>query len=208
MRRLDWADRLLAEAGRWLAAARAADGADYPADAAAAPLDAAQRRESIACMRVNHAGEIAAQGLYLGQALTARSAETRARMRAAAEAEGEHLRWCARRLAELDGRISALTPLWYAGSIAIGAAAGVAGDRRSLGFVAETERQVEAHLESHLRRLPAADARSRRIVERMRMDEAEHRREALAAGGQPPPPPVPELMAAMARIMTGTARRL
>ena len=208
MRRLDWTDRLLGEAGRWLAAARPADRADYPAAAAESRLDEGERRQAVACMRVNHAGEVAAQGLYLGQALTARSAATRARMRAAAEAEGAHLRWCERRLAELEARVSWLTPLWYAGAVAIGAAAGAAGDRRSLGFVAETERQVEAHLESHLARLPAADARSRRIVERMRADEAEHRRDALAAGGRPPPAPVPGLMAAMARIMTTTARRL
>ena len=208
MRRLDWADRFLGEAGRWLAAARPAARADYPAEAAAEPpLSEDERRQATACMRVNHAGEVAAQGLYLGQALTARSAATRAHMRAAAAAESDHLRWCERRLAELDARASRLTPLWYAGAVAIGAAAGAAGDRRSLGFVAETERQVEAHLESHLQRLPAADARSRRIVERMRADEAEHRRDALAAGGRPPAAPVPGLMAVMARIMTGTARR-
>ena len=207
MRRLDWSDRLLDAAGRWLAAARAADGADYPAGAAEPRLSGDERRRAAACMRINHAGEVAAQGLYLGQALTARSAATRAHMRGAAAAEAEHLRWCERRLAELGARASRLTPLWYAGAVALGAAAGAAGDRRSLGFVAEAERQVEAHLESHLARLPAADARSRRIVERMRADEARHRRDALAAGGCPPPPPVPGLMAALARVMTGTAGR-
>lgn len=208
MRRLDWRDQFLGEAGRWLAAARSAGGADYPAGAAESRLSEDERRRAAACMRVNHAGEIAAQGLYLGQALTARSAATRARLRGAAAAEAAHLRWCERRLAELGARVSRLTPLWYAGAVAIGAAAGAAGDRRSLGFVAETERQVEAHLESHLARLPAADARSRRIVERMRADEAQHRRDALAAGGRPPPPPLPALMAALARVMTGTVGRI
>ena len=209
MRRLDWTDALLDGAGDWLAAARApADARDYPAggDAAQdAALSAAEQRASAACMRVNHAGEAAAQGLYLGQALAARDARVRAHMRAAARAEAAHLHWCRRRVRELGSRVSLLTPLWYAGSIAIGALAGAAGDRRSLGFVAETERQVEAHLASHLARLPAQDARSRRIVERMRADEAQHRRDAQAAGAVAVPRRIRRLMGQTARLMTRTA---
>ena len=208
MRRLGWADGVLGEAGAWLAAARARpDAPDDPAGEAApdAALSAGERREAAACMRVNHAGEVAAQGLYLGQALTARAAGVRAHMRAAARAEAAHLHWCRRRVEELDSRVSLLVPVWYAGAVAVGALAGLAGDRRSLGFVAETERQVEAHLDSHLARLPARDARSRRIVERMRADEAGHRRDAEAAGAAPVPEATRRLMARTARIMTRTA---
>jgi ubiquinone biosynthesis monooxygenase Coq7 len=137
--------------------------------------------------------------------LTARSPATRAALVRAAGEEGDHLAWCRERLEELGARPSLLDPLWYAGSIAIGALAGLAGDRMSLGFMAETERQVEGHLASHLGKLPAADLRSRAIVEQMKADEAGHGRAALAAGAAELPEPVPRLMRLAARIMTGTA---
>lgn len=169
------------------------------------PLAEPQRRASAALMRVNHAGELAAQALYHGQALVARSAGTRAMLLAAARAESDHLAWCETRLAELAARPSRLDPLWYAGSFAIGALAGLLGDRLSLGFVAETERQVEGHLDDHLGRLPAGDARSRAILQTMRSEEIAHGAAAAAAGGVPLPPPLPTLMRATARVMTGTA---
>jgi ubiquinone biosynthesis monooxygenase Coq7 len=156
-------------------------------------------------MRVNHAGEIAAQGLYLGQALTARTAETREALRKAAAEEGDHLAWCRDRLDELGSRASLLNPIWYAGSVAMGALAGLFGDRASLGFMAETERQVEGHLASHLDRLPPEDARSRAIVEQMQADEVGHGRAAVAAGAATLPEPVPRLMRMASRVMTGTA---
>ena len=156
-------------------------------------------------MRVNHAGEIAAQGLYQGQALTARHPETEAALRQAAAEEGDHLAWCRDRLEELGSRPSLLNPLWYAGSVTIGALAGLFGDRASLGFMAETERQVEGHLADHLDRLPADDQRSRAIVEQMQVDEIGHGRAAIAAGASTLPEPVPRLMRFAARVMTGTA---
>jgi ubiquinone biosynthesis monooxygenase Coq7 len=200
-------DRLLelAEAGLAASFARPASRRRTPGDPAAAPADQSERRRAAGLMRVNHAGEIAAQGLYQGQALTARSPATRAALVRAAGEEGDHLAWCRERLEELGARPSLLDPLWYAGSIAIGALAGLAGDRMSLGFMAETERQVEGHLASHLGKLPAADLRSRAIVEQMKADEAGHGRAALAAGAAELPEPVPRLMRLAARIMTGTA---
>jgi ubiquinone biosynthesis monooxygenase Coq7 len=159
-------------------------------------------------MRVNHAGEIAAQALYHGQALTARNPEVRATLRDAARDETDHLAWCEQRVRELDSRTSLFAPLWYAGSFAIGALAGLAGDRTSLGFVAETERQVIEHLESHLHALPQDDDRSRRIVEQMQADEARHGTEAREAGGRDLPRLIRELMRRTARVMTFTAYRL
>lgn len=156
-------------------------------------------------MRVNHAGEVAAQGLYHGQALTAGSERIRAAMRHAAEEEGDHLAWCRDRLDELGSHTSLLNPVWYAGSVAFGAMAGLFGDRVSLGFMAETERQVEGHLEEHLGRLPADDLRSRAIIEQMKADEIGHGQLALGAGGEELPAPVPQLMRLTACIMTGTA---
>lgn len=210
MRRLDGMDLLLGKVGAWLATAGARlDPSDYPAGediSEDTDLNEEERRMSAACMRVNHAGEVAAQGLYLGQSLVARKEEIRVHLRAAAREEAIHLHWCSRRVGELQSRISLLTPLWYAGSVSIGVVAGAMGDRRSLGFVVETERQVEAHLESHLERLPERDARSRRIVERMRGDEARHRQDAEEAGADPVPAPVSRLMMHVARFMTGTAR--
>jgi 3-demethoxyubiquinol 3-hydroxylase len=170
-----------------------------------ADLTDAERRASAALMRVNHAGELAAQALYHGQALVARSAATRGMLLAAARSESDHLAWCETRLAELAARPSLLNPLWYTGSFAIGALAALMGDRASLGFVVETERQVEGHLEEHLGRLPAGDSRSRAILQAMRAEEIAHGARAAAAGGMPLPWPVRELMRRIARVMTATA---
>jgi ubiquinone biosynthesis monooxygenase Coq7 len=167
-----------------------------------------QRRESAALMRVNHAGEVAAQALYHAQALFARDPEIREFMLHAAREETDHLAWCEARLSELGARPSILNPLWYAGSFGIGAVAALLGDKASLGFVAETERQVEGHLKSHLDRLPAEDQRSRAIVEAMCRDEVGHGRQAESAGAVRLPGPVRELMRRTARLMTHTAYRL
>ncbi len=156
-------------------------------------------------MRVNHAGEIAAQGLYRGQALLSRTEGTRELLRQAAQEEGDHLAWCEARLAELGSRPSRLNPIWYLGSFALGTAAGVFGDELSLGFVSETERQVEGHLASHLDRLPAGDVRSRQILEQMTSDEAGHGQTARLRGASELPPPIPRLMRAVARVMTGAS---
>jgi 3-demethoxyubiquinol 3-hydroxylase len=183
-------------------------GAAREAQKADAALSADDRRESAALMRVNHAGEVAAQALYHAQAMFARDPEVREFMLTAAREETDHLAWCETRLAELGGRPSLLKPLWYAGSFGVGALAALMGDRASLGFVAETERQVEGHLKSHLDRLPGADLRSRAIVETMRHDEAGHGQQALGAGGVRLPTPVRELMRQTARVMTHTAYRI
>ena len=158
-----------------------------------------------ALMRVNHVGEVCAQALYQSQSLLSRSPQLRAHFERAAQEEREHLAWTSHRVAELGTHTSYLTPLWYGGAFAIGALAGLAGDKISLGFVVETERQVEQHLASHLDRLPMEDLRSREIVARMKDDEARHAKEALAAGGLPLPAPVRGLMRLTARIMTCTA---
>jgi 3-demethoxyubiquinol 3-hydroxylase len=175
-----------------------------PPEAQATPTPT-EKRDSAALMRVNHAGEIAAQALYHGQALVARSAATRALLLKAAHEETDHLAWCETRLKELDSRPSLLNPLWYAGSFAIGAAAALLGDRMSLGFVVETERQVEGHLDEHLARLPQDDTRSRAILQTMRTDEIAHGVSAKAAGGAELPSPVRFLMRNTARLMTSTA---
>jgi len=167
-----------------------------------------EKRESAALMRVNHAGEVAAQALYHAQAMFARDAEVREFMLQAAREETDHLAWCESRLKELGSQPSVLNPLWYAGSFGIGALAAMLGDRASLGFVAETERQVEGHLKTHLDRLPDADLRSRAIVEAMRHDEVGHGQQAQSAGGAHLPAPVRELMRQTARVMTHTAYRI
>lgn len=164
-----------------------------------------EKRTAAALMRVNHAGEIAAQALYHGQALMARSTATRELLLKAAREETDHLAWCETRLRDLDSRPSLLNPLWYAGSFAIGAAAALLGDRISLGFVVETERQVEGHLDQHLTRLPPGDAHSRAILQTMQADEIAHGMSAKAAGGAELPAPVRALMRSTARIMTRTA---
>ncbi|MFI4914008.1 MAG: 2-polyprenyl-3-methyl-6-methoxy-1,4-benzoquinone monooxygenase [Steroidobacterales bacterium] len=172
---------------------------------AAEPLSEGDRRRAAGLMRVNHAGEVAAQGLYRGQAMLSRSPATRALLQRAAAEEGDHLAWCEARLRELDARPSRLNPFWYLGSLALGAVAAALDDRISLGFVAETERQVEGHLSAHLRRLPAADARSRKIVELMRDDEIRHGQTASQAGAAALPAVVSALMRAASKVMTGTA---
>jgi ubiquinone biosynthesis monooxygenase Coq7 len=154
-------------------------------------------------MRVNHSGEIAAQALYQGQGLTARDPAVAAVMRRAADEEIDHLAWCEERIRELGGRTSLLNPLWYLGSFAIGAVAGALGDRASLGFIAETERQVEAHLHGHMGRLPAADHDSRAIVDQMSRDEAAHGAQATSLGGHALPSPLRSAMKLTARMMTG-----
>lgn len=166
------------------------------------PLAPAAAQTAARLMRVNHAGEVAAQALYHGQALTARDPAVRDFLLEAAREEGDHLAWCAARLAQLNARTSVLNPLWYAGSVAIGALAGLAGDRISLGFIAETERQVESHLNGHLERLPAEDADSRAILEQMKQDEIRHGQSALTRGGGELPRPLTWLMGLSSRLMT------
>jgi 3-demethoxyubiquinol 3-hydroxylase len=209
--RLTLLDRLIQEFDRGLRTVAAANVAARPNPAGASPesvTDPAARRHAAGLMRVNHAGEIAAQALYHGQALTARNEAVRRSLLEAARDETDHLAWCEQRVRELDSRTSLLAPLWYAGSFAIGALAGLAGDRTSLGFVAETEKQVIEHLESHLHELPPDDERSRRVIEQMQADEERHGSEARAAGGADLPRPIRELMRRTARVMTFTAYRL
>jgi 3-demethoxyubiquinol 3-hydroxylase len=171
-------------------------------------LDDAARRHAAGLMRVNHVGEVCAQALYFGQAAVAHDEPQRARMLEAAAEETDHLAWCGERLQELGSRPSLLNPLWYAGAYAIGATAGLVSDRLSLGFVVETERQVEAHLGEHLEKLPETDARSRAIVRKMKDDEARHADNALAAGAQTLPTPVPALMRFASNVMKAVAYRI
>ena len=168
-------------------------------------LSAEERLLSARLMRINHAGEVAAQALYQGQALTARQSAVRDKMRQAAVEENDHLEWCETRIKELGEHLSYLNPLWYAGSLMIGAAAGAAGDKWSLGFVAETEHQVVKHIDEHLQRLPVNDDKSRAILQQMRIDEKKHATMALRSGGAPLPAPIKFLMAQTAKIMTRTA---
>lgn len=180
-----------------------------PGADAAAPDDAAltedERRHAAGLMRVNHAGEVSAQALYVGQSLGSRTAEIRRLMDRSADEEFDHLRWCRRRLEELDARPSRLDPLWFGGAFAMGVAAGALGDRVSLGFLAETERQVVAHLDEHLARLPAGDARSRAILTAMKRDETHHANTAVAHGALEFPAPVRRGMQAISRLMTRSA---
>jgi len=170
-----------------------------------ADMDAKQKAHAAGLMRVNHAGEVAAQALYQGHATVARDKDIEDQMKRAADEEFDHLAWCAQRIGELGYEPSRLSPLWYAGAFAIGAASGVLGDKWSLGFIAETERQVCSHLDSHLEHLPAEDAKSRAIVEQMRDEEEEHGENAIDAGAAELPRPVVRLMRATAKIMTKTA---
>lgn len=181
-------------------------GRANPADAVASN-ELADTDKTLAgrLMRVNHAGEVAAQGLYQGQALTARLPNVREKMEHAAQEENDHLAWCAQRCKELGTHTSMLDPLWYAGAMAIGAAAGAIGDKWSLGFLAETEHQVVEHLGRHLERLPHADAKSRALLEQMRSDEGQHATTAVQAGGAKLPYPVKQAMRAASKVMTGTA---
>ena len=171
-------------------------------------LDADARANAAALMRVNHVGEVCAQALYQGQALTARNPANRCALAKAALEEQDHLRWSAERIGELGGRASLLNAFWYAGAFALGAAAGALGDRWNLAFVAETERQVEAHLDGHLARISPADRRTRAVVEAMRADEARHRASAIALGAAELPEPVKFGMRAMAKLMTIIAHRV
>ncbi len=171
-------------------------------------LDDAERRHAAGLMRVNHVGEVCAQALYVGQAAVARDERTRTQLLAAAQEETDHLAWCAERLRELDSRPSLLNPLWYAGSYVLGTLAGLRGDGWNLGFVVETERQVEAHLDEHLQSLPGADARSRAILTTMKADEARHAEQAEAQGARVLPQPVPMLMAAASKLMKTVAYRI
>lgn len=174
-------------------------------NATGVPQAAADRREAAALMRVNHVGEVCAQALYTAQALATRDPQLRRQFEAAAREETDHLAWTHQRLQDMGSRPSLLNPLWYAGAFGLGLVAGRLGDPISLGFVVETERQVEAHLDSHLERLPADDHASRAIVTQMKADEAAHANEALAAGAAPLPEPVKGLMRAAAKVMTTTA---
>ena len=171
-------------------------------------LEESDRKLSASLMRVNHTGEVCAQALYQGQALTAKLPEIRKEMEEAASEEIDHLHWCAERLEQLDSHTSYLNPLFYAGSFAIGAVAGAISDRMSLGFVAATEDQVCKHLDSHMGRLPDADTKSRAIVEQMRADEAQHQAAALEAGGIEFPPIAKKLMTKVSALMTETTSRI
>ena len=187
----------------------AGSGRTNPAQTATTEeLTATDKAESICLMRVNHAGEVCAQALYQGQSLTARDAGNRATLEAAAREEEDHLAWSADRVHELGSRLSLLNPLWYAGSYAIGALAGLAGDRWSLGFVRETENQVETHLQEHIERLPQSDRRSHAILDQMKADEAQHGRMAEDAGGRTLPAPVRRAMTLTAGIMKTLAYRI
>jgi ubiquinone biosynthesis monooxygenase Coq7 len=171
-------------------------------------LDEVERAHAAALMRVNHVGEVCAQALYQGQALTARDPANRQALEHAATEEQDHLAWSAARIDELGGRLSYANPLWYAGAFAIGAAAGALGDRWSLAFLAETERQVEEHLSGHLAQLSPEDARTRAVMERMRTDEARHRDTAISLGAAELPAPVKGAMRLMSKVMTTVAYRI
>ena len=210
-RRLSPLDRLLAEAQRGLSGM--ADDAVAVRDNPGAPqpdveMAERQRVHAAGLMRINHTGEVCAQALYVGQAAVARDEATRAQLLNAAQEETDHLAWCSDRLRELGSRPSLLNPLWYAGSYAIGVAAGLRGDGWNLGFVVETERQVEAHLDEHLKRLPPEDLRSRAILATMKEDEARHADHAEAAGARVLPQPIPRVMALASAVMKAVAYRI
>ena len=169
------------------------------------PLEKNERKQAEGIMRINHAGEVCAQALYHGQALTSKNRTTREQLEEAAREEGDHLAWCERRLQELQGHTSRLNPFWYAGSFFIGAATGLLGDQWSLGFVAETETQVIEHLERQCLRLPANDQRSPAILKQMAEDEAHHRATAMAKGATPLPRPIKKIMAFCSKIMVNVA---
>lgn len=208
---LTWTDRLLGEADRALRTVFVkpqAQRANPAGDAGETELDETQRRHLAGLMRINHVGEICAQALYSGQAVTARNPATREHLLHAAQEETDHLAWCAERLDEINDRPSLLNPIWYGGAFTIGAVAGLLGDRLSLGFVVETERQVEAHLQDHLEQLAPDDERSRRILAQMQADEARHGATAKAAGGAALPTPLPSLMTLASKVMKAVAYRI
>ncbi|QNJ99956.1 2-polyprenyl-3-methyl-6-methoxy-1,4-benzoquinone monooxygenase [Dyella telluris] len=204
-------DRLLAGIERALETVSGAPEAARPSPAEAfdeSDMDDAERKHAAGLMRINHTGEVCAQALYDGQAALARNEETRAHLLHAAAEETDHLAWCSERLKELDSRPSLLNPLWYAGSYAIGAIAALAGDPVSLGFVVETERQVEAHLEEHLDQLPAQDERSRAVLTQMQADEIRHAHNARERGGIDLPFPIPGVMQLTSMVMKAVAYRV
>jgi ubiquinone biosynthesis monooxygenase Coq7 len=204
-------DRFIAQFDRALRTVSGVTHATRASPAESVPeaeLDEQARAHAAALMRVNHVGEVCAQALYQGQALTARDARARATLEQAAREEEDHLAWSVERIRELGGRTSLLNPVWYAGSLAIGALAGAAGDRWNLGFLAETERQVEEHLSGHLEKLPSNDERTRAVVAAMRADEARHRDTALGLGAAALPRPVARAMRLASRVMTRVAYRL
>ena len=171
-------------------------------------LSADEKRHAVGLMRINHCGEVCAQALYNGQALTAKNPQTVQALQQASKEETEHLAWCEKRIQELGGHTSLFNPLWYTGSFALGAIAGAIGDKWNLGFLAETERQVGAHLEKHLQELPTNDEKSRAILEQMKIDEAEHANTAIRLGGAELPKPVKAAMKQMSKVMTSTTYHL
>lgn len=208
---LDCIDRAVSEFDRALRAVAGVHRGARPSPAegvAEAELTDAERAHAAALMRVNHVGEVCAQALYQGQSLTARDAGNRETLESAAREEEDHLAWSADRVHELGGRLSLLNPLWYAGALTMGLGAGLLGDRWNLAFLAETEQQVEEHLSGHLATLPEADSRSRAVVAQMRIDEAKHRRSAVAMGAAELPAPVKTAMRMAARVMTTLAHRI
>jgi len=210
-RRQSFVDRCLAEVDNALRVVMAEPTAAKPAPVAAdnsATLNDREQDLARRLMRVNHAGETAAQALYRGQALVTKDKELRQDLLTAAAEEHDHLAWCQQRAAQLGGGVSRLAPLWYLGSFAIGVAAGLAGDKASLGFLAETEKQVTAHLEGQLERLPKNDQTSRAILEQMRADEIQHSEGAMQRGGIDLPDPVKKIMAATSKVMTGVSYRV
>jgi ubiquinone biosynthesis monooxygenase Coq7 len=211
-RQLTPLDRLLAGANNALRTIAAPAGRptrqNPAADIAETDLSDQQKTHAAGLMRVNHAGEVAAQALYQGHAMVARDPQNQQQMQRAANEEFDHLAWCEQRLSELHSRPSLLSPVWYGGAFAIGAASGILGDRWSLGFIAETEKQVCAHLDSHLDQLPDEDDKSRAIVRQMRDEEEEHGENAIAAGAADLPAPLQRLMRLTAKVMTKTAYRL
>ncbi|GAB2535972.1 2-polyprenyl-3-methyl-6-methoxy-1,4-benzoquinone monooxygenase [Rhodanobacter koreensis] len=211
IRTLSPLDRLLAGCERALEAIAGAPASQRPSPATGigeAELDDTERRHAAGLMRINHTGEVCAQALYLGQAVLARNADNREHLLHAAAEETDHLAWCTQRLQQLDSRPSVLNPLWYLGSYAIGAAAALAGDPVSLGFVVETERQVEAHLAEHLEKLPAQDERSRAVLTQMQADEIRHAQAAQERGGVELPFPLPHLMHFSSTVMKTVAYRV
>ncbi|RRN59087.1 2-polyprenyl-3-methyl-6-methoxy-1,4-benzoquinone monooxygenase [Pseudoxanthomonas sp. SGNA-20] len=209
-RQLSPLDRVLVEVQRALETTLGDPPASRPCPARAGDpvLPRAERRHAAGLMRINHVGEVCAQGLYFGQAAVARDPATRQHLLDAAQEETDHLAWCAQRLRELDSRPSLFNPLWYAGSYAIGSLAGLRGDGWNLGFVVETERQVEAHLDEHLDSLPPGDQRSREIIRVMKEDEARHADNAEHAGARVLPPPIPQAMALASKFMKLVAYRI
>ncbi len=208
---MNWIDGLIVEFDKGLRTVFAEARSVRPVPGAQCPeaeMSESERRHVAALMRINHVGEVCAQALYQGQAMTSSSPHLRASLEEAAHEETEHLAWTEQRIRELGGRKSLLNPLWYAGALAIGVAAGRCGDKWNLGFLAETERQVEAHLDGHLVRLPVQDQKSRAILEQMKVDEVKHADTAVRLGAAPLPGLVQRLMKLSARVMTQVAYRI